>query len=122
MSVPSDLKTWLRVITALYVFRILKRGPAYGNQISDEIRQRTNHHFNPNTNVLYPQLRRMEDRGFVISQWNNPDTKSKRIYTLTPAGLDYIPIVEQKVKDRLTEMEQLARILRQDLLNVYHEI
>jgi len=122
MSVPSDLKTWLRVITALYVFRILKRGPAYGNQIADEIRQRTNNHLKPNTNALYPQLRRMEDRGFVSSQWNNPKTKSKRIYTLTPVGLAYIPIVEQKVKDRLTKMEELASILRQDLLLDNHEI
>ena len=122
MSAPSDLKTWLRVITALYIFRILERGPAYGNQIADEIRLRTTNRLNPNTNALYPQLRRMEDRGFVISQWNNPDTKSKRIYTLTPAGFDYIPIVKQKVRDRLTEMEQLASILRQDLLDDNREV
>lgn len=113
----NDLQSWVRSITALYIFRILSDGPAYGNKIAAEIRSRTTGRLNPNTNALYPLLHIMEERGYIIGKWEKPNTRSKRIYTITAGGIARIPFVEQKVRERLNDMELLVDVLREDLLD-----
>lgn len=113
----NDLQSWVRSITALYIFRILSAGPSYGNKIAAEIRRHTANRLNPNTNALYPLLHIMEERGYITSEWEKPNTRSKRIYTLTASGAARIPFVENKVNERLNEMELLVNILRRDLLH-----
>lgn len=112
----NELKTWIKIITALYILKILMSEPAHGNKIADEIKHRTKQCMTPNPNALYPLLRTMEEKGYVTGKWNDPDKRSKRIYTITSAGLAIIPDLEVKVADRLTEMERKISVLRQDLL------
>jgi PadR family transcriptional regulator PadR len=114
-SKTDDYKTWVKIITGLYILKILKNGPAYGNKISEEIKVRTQNLLSPNPNALYPLLRKMEEGGYVIGEWNNPETHSKRIYTITDDGHLLIPILENKVKESFAERERKVAILREDL-------
>jgi PadR family transcriptional regulator PadR len=39
-----------------------------------------------NTNTIYPLLRRLEDRGFIIGEWEHPTKRSRRHYRITGEG------------------------------------
>jgi PadR family transcriptional regulator PadR len=39
-----------------------------------------------NTNTIYPLLRRLEERGFVVGEWEHPTKRSRRFYRITPEG------------------------------------
>lgn len=108
--------TWIKIVTGLYVLVILEQGPMHGHKIACEIKRRTEEHISPNSNALYPLLRIMEERGYVIGSWENPDTRGKRIYSITEEGIAYLPILRAKFQQRLEQAERRLRILRGDLL------
>lgn len=95
--IKGDHIPWVKLILGLYILKILNRESAYGNQIAEQIKHRSNKVITPNTNALYPLLRRMEELGYVIGDWDNPDKRSKRIYHITDNGKDYIPVLEKKL-------------------------
>lgn len=115
-TLSDDPKTWVKMITGLYILKILINGPAHGNKIADEIKRRTSQYVMPNPNALYPLLRIMEERGYIVGEWSNPEIRSKRVYTITGTGRESIASSERKVAGRLSEMERKIQILRKDLL------
>lgn len=38
-------------------------------------------------NTIYPLLRRLEERGLLTSEWNTDDTRPRKFYRTSPAGL-----------------------------------
>ena len=116
MTVKMDeYKTGIKIITGLYILKILKNGPAYGNKISEEIKLRTKNLFTPNPNALYPLLCKMEEDRYIVGVWNNPVTRSKRIYKITEAGLLSVPVLESRVREELEERGRKIAILREDV-------
>ena len=73
-------------------------------------------HFTPNTNALYPLLRLMEEKGYIVGEWDNPVTRGKRNYTITAAGADRIPQLEAMMEERLRQSDRKLAVLRSDLL------
>ena len=39
-----------------------------------------------NPNTMYPLLRELESGGFIEGQWEHPEKRSRRMYTLTDSG------------------------------------
>lgn len=39
-----------------------------------------------NTNTIYPLLRRLEERGFIVGEWEHPTKRSRRFYRITDDG------------------------------------
>jgi len=114
-SKSDEYKTGVKMITGLYILKILRKHPAYGNKIAEEIKERTQNLITPNPNSLYPLLRMMEEDGYITGEWDNPETRSKRIYTITKAGSLLVPVLQDKVKERFMERERKIAILRADL-------
>lgn len=117
MPTSEDYKSWVKMITGLYVLSILERGPAHGNKIAEEMKSRTGGTITPNPNALYPLLRRMEEKNYIVGNWDNPDTRNKRVYTITELGLACIPALREKVTQRLKAALKKLEILRKDLLH-----
>jgi PadR family transcriptional regulator len=62
-------------------------GPIHGFGISQRIQQISDQLLQLNQGTLYPALLRLEQRGWVASQWGLSDTNRKaKYYTLTPKG------------------------------------
>ncbi|SEP45030.1 PadR family transcriptional regulator [Propionispora vibrioides] len=116
MVQKSEQKTWTKIIMALYLLTFLAKGPAYGNKMAEEIKRRTQGAITPNPNALYPLLRIMEERSYVVGHWEDNDKRSKRIYSITEQGRAYIPELVKKVTARLNEVERNIQIIRNDLL------
>jgi PadR family transcriptional regulator PadR len=111
-------KTQSKLILGLYILKILQQGPAYGNKLAIGIKGRTKDIYTPNTNALYPLLRILEERGYIIGEWDNPITRSKRIFTVTAAGTAQIKRLEIMLEEQLQEIERKIAMLRLDLLGM----
>lgn len=70
----------------LLVLHFADREPTYGNQLIDRIQKLTGGVLSVNPNTMYPLLRDFEARGLIEGQWEHPERRSRRFYTLTDAG------------------------------------
>jgi PadR family transcriptional regulator, regulatory protein PadR len=75
-----------RDVFPLLVLHLIGREPTYGNRLIESIEQITAGNISVNPNTMYPLLREMEDQGLVEGRWELPDRRTRRYYSITPAG------------------------------------
>jgi PadR family transcriptional regulator, regulatory protein PadR len=75
-----------RDVFPLLVLHLIAREPAYGNRLIEEIEQITDGAISANPNTIYPLLRDLESRGLIKGQWEHPDRRTRRFYSITAAG------------------------------------
>src|SRR5213076_945358 len=68
----------------LCLLALLKKEEKYGFQILHELKDRSNGFFDLKEGTLYPALRRLEERGFVSSRWQEPTSGMPRKYYRLP--------------------------------------
>jgi transcriptional regulator len=69
------------------VLRALSAGPMHGYAVARFIRSGSDGSFKVLDGALYTSLHRMEERGWVESEWGSSDKKKRaRFYRLTTAG------------------------------------
>jgi transcriptional regulator len=69
------------------VLRALSGGPKHGYAVARFIRERSRDAFKVLDGALYTSLHRMEERGWVDSEWGTSDKgKRAKFYRLTAAG------------------------------------
>ena len=75
-----------RDVFPLLALHLIAREPAYGNRLIEEIEAITDGVISVNPNTIYPLLRDLEARGLIEGQWEHPDRRTRRFYSITPAG------------------------------------
>jgi DNA-binding PadR family transcriptional regulator len=75
-----------RDVLPLLVLHFMKDGPSYGNALIERIDAVTGGVLHVNPNTMYPLLRQLEARGLVEGEWEHPERRSRRYYSLTDAG------------------------------------
>src|SRR5436190_5762175 len=75
-----------RDLFPLLVLHLISREPAYGNRLIEEIEAITDGVISVNPNTIYPLLRDLEGRGLIGGQWEHPDRRTRRFYSITSAG------------------------------------
>jgi transcriptional regulator len=71
----------------MLVLRTLKLGPAHGFGIALSIGQRSADVLLVEEGSLYPALHRLEDRGWIRSEWGTTENNRRaKFYTLTARG------------------------------------
>lgn len=84
---PSDTGELLQGTLAILVLKSLLVGPAHGYGIARWVEQATDDVLRIEEGSLYPALRRVEDRGWVTSEWGlSENNRRARFYTITTAG------------------------------------
>jgi PadR family transcriptional regulator, regulatory protein PadR len=84
-----------RQVLPLLVFHLIAQGPSYGNQLMERIGALTEGVLHVNPNTMYPLLRRLEEDGFIEGQWEHPERRTRRFYSLTRKGrAEYRRLVE----------------------------
>jgi DNA-binding PadR family transcriptional regulator len=68
-----------------------------------------------NTNTIYPLLRRLEDRGFIVGEWEHPTKRSRRLYRITPAGEDRLERIKANMLPYLEMLAASVSRLRSEL-------
>ena len=75
-----------RDVFPLLVLHLIAREPTYGNRLIESIEEITEGTISVNPNTMYPLLREMEGQGLVEGRWELPDRRTRRYYSITPAG------------------------------------
>lgn len=75
-----------RDVYPLLVLHLIAREPAYGNRLIEGIEGMTEGMISANPNTIYPLLRDLEARGLIEGQWEHPDRRTRRFYSITSAG------------------------------------
>jgi PadR family transcriptional regulator, regulatory protein PadR len=75
-----------REVLPLLVLHLIAQGPSYGNQLMDRIAGMTADVLSVNPNTMYPLLRQLEERGLIKGEWEHPERRTRRYYSLTSEG------------------------------------
>jgi PadR family transcriptional regulator, regulatory protein PadR len=71
----------------LLILRTLAAGPMHGYSIAQRIQQRSNDVLVVEEGSLYPCLYRMEEKGWIVSQWGKSENNRRaKYYSLTRSG------------------------------------
>ncbi len=99
----------------IYVLYIISLGPTNGNEISHKIGNRTEGMWVPSTGGIYPLLKKFEKQKWIIGNWDDPEKKFQKIYTLTDEGYKELNNKKELLKLRIEEALEVFKIIYNDL-------
>lgn len=71
----------------ILLLKTLSWGPAHGYAISRWLRDSSGHELIIEEGALYPALRRLEEKGWIESEWRTAESgRAARVYSLTRSG------------------------------------
>jgi transcriptional regulator len=71
----------------MLILKVLARGPLHGFAIAQRIHELSQDVLTVEEGSLYPALYRMQDRGWIASEWGQSENNRRaKYYTLTKAG------------------------------------
>lgn len=107
MTISSQL---LRGTLHILILRALEAGKLHGYGVVSHIEARTGSAFRIEDGALYQALHRMQERGWVDSEWGHAESgKRARFYWLTPAGRKQLA---REAADWRTYVEAVSAMLR----------
>jgi PadR family transcriptional regulator, regulatory protein PadR len=101
----------------LLVLHFLATGPSYGNQLMDRIVALSGGLLAINPNTMYPLLRSLEGRGLIAGEWEHPQRRSRRFYTLTEEGAAERDRLAQALGPYLAGVARAAQRIRREVLD-----
>ena len=104
---PVKTKTILPLLT----LHLLSEGPEHGYALMERIARLTGDIMPVNSNSMYPLLRRLEERGFIVGEWEHPDRRSRRIYRITSSGVARYQQIKARMKPHLDQLIVAVRRL-----------
>ena|SRR5690349_10206589 len=89
----------------LLILRILTLGPRHGVDVGRRIAQMTRGEFDVKAGSLFPALHRLEEQGFLSSEWGESDQQRRvKLYHLTKSG-------RRKVETETTNWKRVAEAI-----------
>lgn len=108
---PVKSKTVLPVL----VLHLLAERPGHGLALIQRIESLCGGLLAVNTNTIYPLLRRLEERGFIVGEWEHPTKRSRRAYSITPAGRERLKRIKANMLPYLEMLADSVARLRSEL-------
>lgn len=106
-----------RDVFPLLVLHLIEREPAYGNRLIEEIEAITDGVISANPNTIYPLLRDLEARGLIEGQWEHPDRRTRRFYSITaPGRKEYRRLVEE-LEPFLDSIIKSVTLIKREIYN-----
>jgi DNA-binding PadR family transcriptional regulator len=101
----------------LLVLHYAAREPAYGNQLMERIVGLTGGAVAVNPNTMYPLLRSLESKGFLLGDWEHPERRSRRYYRITPQGEEERSRLAEALGPRLNRIATSIDLIRRELFD-----
>jgi DNA-binding PadR family transcriptional regulator len=105
-----------REVLPLLVLHLISAGPSYGNQLMERISAMTAGVLSVNPNTMYPLLRTLEGRELIEGNWEHPERRSRRYYSITDAGREEYERLLDEVRPFL---DSIARSIDEIVREVY---
>lgn len=115
---PSDVfggEIRRRDIFPLLVLHLISNEQAYGNQLIEAIESITQGVISVNPNTMYPLLRELEDRGLIEGKWEHPDRRTRRYYSITPAGRKHYKELVSEVEPFLDSVIRSVQLIKKEV-------
>jgi PadR family transcriptional regulator, regulatory protein PadR len=94
--------------TDFVILSLLARRPMYGYEISQQLERNGSGYFEMKEGLLYPSLHRMQEKGWVTTEWRVVDGRRRKYYALTSLGKE---VLGEQATEWKTFLEQLGAIL-----------
>jgi PadR family transcriptional regulator, regulatory protein PadR len=114
VSGPIKSKTIFPVL----VLHLLAQQPDHGLGLMQRIEVLCEGLIGVNTNTVYPLLRRLEERGFIIGEWEHPTKRSRRYYRITDEGVQRLERIKSAMLPYLDMVAASVARLRNELYEV----
>jgi len=95
--------------TEFLILSLLAERPMYGYEISQQLKQRSGGYFEMKEGLLYPALHRMQQSGWLSSEWMEIDGRRRKYYALTPLGRE---VLGEQAAEWETFLEALHTLLK----------
>ena len=106
-----------KTVFPVLVLHLLAEEPDHGSGLMARIESLCAGLLAVNTNTIYPLLRRLEDRGFIIGEWEHPSKRSRRNYRITPQGRQRLDRIKTGMLPYLDTLAGSIARLRSELYN-----
>jgi len=90
----------------LVILQLLAEKPSYGYEIIKAIEERLSGGYAPSPGVVYPTLTLLEEEGYAVSSTEG----SKKLYTVTEQGAEYLKTNQATVKAIFGRMEHAGKV------------
>ena len=114
---PIKSKTLFPVL----ILHFLESGPDHGYGLMQRIQTVCSGLLAVNTNTIYPLLRRLEERGFIAGEWEHPTKRSRRLYSITPAGRERLARIKAGMRPYLELISAAVDRLHNELYETPRE-
>jgi len=104
-----------KTVFPVLLLHLIREHPDHGYGLMQRIESVCGDLIAVNTNKIYPLLRRLEERGFVTATWDHPSKRSRRIYSITPAGEERLARIKSAMLPYLDSIERAVASLKQQL-------
>ncbi|HEV2425850.1 MAG TPA: PadR family transcriptional regulator [Terriglobia bacterium] len=106
---PEKADVWQGTLALMILKTLESMGPLHGYGIARRIEQISGDRLSVNYGTIYPALLKLEQEGYIGSEWGLSDNKRKaKFYRLTRAGRKQ---VEREARDWQRTTAILARFL-----------
>ncbi len=105
-----------RDVLPLLVLHLIAAGPSYGNQLMERIAGMTEGVLTVNPNTMYPLLRKLEAAELIEGDWEHPERRTRRFYSITAAGEEEYARLREEVRPFL---DSVARSIDDIVGEVY---
>jgi PadR family transcriptional regulator PadR len=82
------INAFMRGLEKPLILWLISQGPRHGYELIKEVKRLTGQKLKPG--ALYPLLYRLEDEGFVASEWIKKGRRDLKYYRLTEKGKDLL--------------------------------
>jgi transcriptional regulator len=111
MEINSPEQEWKKGSAELLVLSLLEDQPRHGYDIARLIEIRSGGVLRFHVTSLYPQLYRLEERGWIESRWvEKPDQRRRRYYSLTRAGRKMLRSQRKSWQEFVAAMRQVTGV------------
>jgi PadR family transcriptional regulator PadR len=111
VSGPIKSKTLFPVL----ILHLLADRPDHGSGLMARIELLCQGLLAVNTNTVYPLLRRLEERGFIVGEWTHPTKRSRRYYRITADGVARLERIKSGMLPYLDALAASVDRLRREL-------
>lgn len=109
----SEVKS--RDVFPLLILHLVRERPEYGNSIIKGVKEMTGGVMSVSPNTIYPLLRRLEEKGYVVGEWEKPETRSRRFYRITPRGEEKYGEMKDRFEGHLLRVKDAIEVLHEEI-------
>jgi DNA-binding PadR family transcriptional regulator len=115
---PSDVfggELRRRDVFPLLVLHLVAREPSFGNRLIEEIGRISGGVITVNPNTMYPLLRQLESEGQIEGQWEHPDKRTRRYYSITDSGRAEYERLKGELEPFLDSMIRTVTLIKDEI-------